>query len=49
VVPAVYALVARNTSSPEAIGRMLEKVRRGRRPATDAGETSLGVDQVTDK
>jgi multidrug efflux pump len=49
VVPAVYALVARNTSSPEAIGRLLEKVRRGRMPATDAGETSVGVDQVTDK
>ena len=49
VVPAVYALVARNTSSPEAIGRLLEKVRGSRRPATDAGETSVGVDQVTDK
>jgi multidrug efflux pump len=33
VVPAVYALVARNTSSPEAVGRLLEKVRRSRRPA----------------
>jgi multidrug efflux pump len=44
VVPAVYSLVARNTSSPEAIGRLLEKVRRGRQPAKNADGTSLGAD-----
>jgi multidrug efflux pump len=45
VVPAVYALVARNTGSPETIGRLLDKIRgsRGARPPSDAGETPLGV------
>jgi multidrug efflux pump len=46
VVPAVYALVARNTRSPETTGRLLDRIRRGRGsvPAGPAGETSLGAD-----
>ena len=33
VVPAVYTLAARNTRSPQAIARMIERLRRGPAPA----------------
>jgi multidrug efflux pump subunit AcrB len=40
VVPAVYAIVARNTKSPQTVARMLEKLRAslpGRVEAADSG------------
>jgi multidrug efflux pump len=45
VVPAVYTLVARNTRSPETIGRLLDKVRGSREPkAVDSGAARVGGD-----
>jgi multidrug efflux pump len=46
VVPAVYTLVARNTGSPETVGRLLDKIRgaRTRGRYDDAGDTSPSVE-----
>jgi multidrug efflux pump len=44
VVPAVYAIVARNTQSPETVAKMLEKLRVAvpSRPVDSAEETGRG-------
>jgi multidrug efflux pump len=46
VVPAVYTLVARNTGSPETVGRLLDKIRgaRGSRRGHAAGDTSASAE-----
>ena len=44
VVPAVYAIVARNTKSPETVAKMLEKLRAAVpiRTADGAGDAGGG-------